>query len=747
MSGGALVFVRNPLSLGDHERHQLDAGETAIDWLQRHYPKGCGAGVRFFVNNDELPLAQLDRPLAADDVAVIALAPRGIETIIITAVITAVVSAAVNIGLSLLFPPTKPPEATTPDSPRQASPVYDVRSRQNTARLGEPVPVVYGNVLMTPDLCAQPYRFFANDRDMYLDMLMCLGHGDFEIQQVLVGESDADQISAAATDYIVVPPASHAGTFGQLNAIALAAGWNPGFYENMWTSKEVGEQRFTNMGDESGWYRIGRAGVSIGRYILVNIEFPRGLYQLPSWGSPVETGINYTLFVVEADADGQPIAGTEIDFNFSVFDSDMDPKRLTHVCDCGRSASWLARMVRNTAKEPSGDEMNEWYWRSLMLDCTHYQAQAYGNTTLLMVRLKAEQVSSSAERLVRVKCTRKLPVLGSGAAVATTSPADAFADVMTNATYGARRPLAEVDTAYLAALRGYWGGYQFNAVHTQKTTVWEALAQICQVVAAAPLPVGASMSVAQDGLRPARSMLFSEQNIGRASFNLSYQFEPTGAPDGIEVEFVEAATWSPAYVRWPASSLHPERVNLFGCSNATHAQQFARLAWQRRQKLRRLVEFTTELEGLIPYPGERIAVAHTLPRWGASGYLAGVDDDGLSIIADRELPWSELAGAQAWMMFRDQDSGASALVMASPLPAGPRWALLAADPWASGGAWHIGERQEGTHWVFGTADRAVKDFTLTALSPKGGVTVGVSGVNYDPSVYDGTFSFLVNPVP
>jgi hypothetical protein len=744
-----LVYIRNPLSLRDRERYQLGAGVTAWDWLQEHYPTGCGAPVRFFVNGIEHEVADLDWPLVEGDVAVVALAPAGLETIIITAVITAVISAAVSIGLSLLFPKAKPPESATPDGPGKANPVYDVRSRQNSARLGEPVPVIYGDVLMTPDLCSQPYRRFHDGRDMYLDMLMCLGQGEFEIHQVLIGESDADGIGNDGADYIVVTPAMHLGEFGHLRDIGTAAGWGIEFYENMWSSQEVGEQRFTNAADESGWYRVGRAGVSIGRYIVVNVEWPRGLFQMPAWGSPVSTSVDFTLFVTEADADGNEVPGTAQAFNQGQTNGSIDPLRMTYVFDCGYEASWRCTMVRNTAQYPSGDEQNEFYWRGLMLDCREPTGTpAYGNTTLLMVRLKAEQVSSTSERLVRVQLTRKLEPMGTGGVlVPTASPADAFIDMYVNQTYGARRPIGEVDWSYIAALRDYWGEYRFNAAYTQRGTVWDALSQACQVVAAAPLPIGKSMSIVQDGVRAVRSMLFSEQNMVRSTFQLSYSFEPTGAPDGIEVEFVDGATWSPAYVRWPLASLAPERVNLFGCSDATHAGEYARLQWQRRQKLRRLVEFSTELEGLIPYPGERVAVAHQLPRWGASGFVVGVEPDGLTILVDRDLPWSDLLGADAWMMFRDQDSGASVMVRADPLPAGDNWALLLADPWASGGAWHLGERQEGTHWTFGAADRVVKDFTLTNLAHKGGVTVGISGLVYDPAVYESTLTFLAAPVP
>lgn len=770
----ALIFRKNPLVPGDREVHRLEPGTRPIDWLMLHHPRGCGGTVRHW-HNDE-PIAAptfdedgveltpgapdyLERPAGAGDVITLVVFPAepvSLTTIIVTALVTAAVSAAVSIGLSLLFPDPTVPTAATPDGGNPASPAYNVRSRQNMARLGEPVPVLYGRVLMTPDLCAQPFRSYEQGtRGMAIDMLMCLGQGEHTVHNVIVGETDSDNIEQSGARYIVVPPGAHGQAFGNLNAIALANGWERGFSENPWTSLEIGEQRFTNAGDQSGFYQLGRAGVSIGSTLTILVEWPRGLYQMPDWGQPVGTQVNFDIYVDEADADGNAVPGTRQEFNFNVHGAEIDPRRDRYDMNLGRSAAWLVKLYRRTEKEPNGDEMNEFFWRQATLHCgppPGGDGSAYGPVTLLMVRLRADQVASSAERLVRVELTRNLPWMGGNTPPQQlTNPAHAFIDIYTNQVYGGGRPLTELDTARIQNLFHFWGGdlgaYGFNAIYTQRTTVWEALSQSVQGVAAAPLPVGGLMSIVQDGIRPVRSMLFTEQNIVKASFNLTYQFEETGAPDGIEIEFVNPDTWSPAYVRWPSSSLSPDRLNLFGCSNVSQAMQFARLQWQRRQRLRRLVNFSTELEGLIPAPGERVAIAHTLPRWGVSGLVASVANlvGTLQITLDRELPWSEVTPPY-YMLFRDEYAGASGVVVATQGSAA-NIAILSGSPWGPGQDWRTGPTQERTHFAWGDGTRVIKDFTLATLAPKGGAVVAVTGVVYDESVYAGTLPFLASPVP
>jgi len=748
-----LIFIRNPLSQRDMETFDVAPGTTPLDWLLEHYPPergGAGGPVLHWHDGERIDAqddAYLERPIMAGERAVLMVPPAGIDpiSIIITAVVVAVVSAAVNIGLSLLFPDPVAPVATQHDGPGSPSPAYNVRSRQNIARLGEPVPVQYGRVLMTPDLIAQPCATYDAPRGMHIDMIMCLGQGDYDIYDVIVGETSMNQIEGAGAQWIHVRPGSHNGEFGHLYQFTQDWGWTGNFFENPWVSAEVGEQRFTNAGDSAGFYQVGRAGVMVGQILQILIEWPRGLYQMPEWGEPTGTAVNWDIYVDEADANGNAVPGTRQEFLYSLTGGSMDPRRETYVINLGRSAAWLVKLYRRTEKEPNGEEQNEFYWRGLMLACGGPpDGRAYGNATLLLVRLHADQVSSSADRQVRVDCARRLPLIdGSGGLGATSNPAQAFADIYCNTEYGAGRPRAELDQVRLHALEGYWAGYGFNAVYTQRTTVWEALAQSMQVVAAAPLPIGGAMSVAQDGIRPVRSMLFTEQNMVRNSFSLAYHFEPTGAADGVEIAYVDPSTWSPAYARYPVGSVSPDRMNLFGCANHAHAAQYARLQWQRRQMLRRLVQFSTELEGLIPNPGERIAVAHTLPRWGVSGLVARVD--GLALTLDRDLPWDEVPGPW-YMMFRDEFSGASAIVQVMPGSAANQVAL-ASSPWGPGQDWCLGPLQERTHYAWGDGERVVKDFTLTVLSPKGGKTVDVSGVVYDPEVYFDTLTFLQNPVP
>lgn len=738
-----LTILLNPLALDDRREAELEPGERPIDWLQKHYPDGCGGGLRWWVNgaeqvdDDGAPLLDnLDMVPEPDDVIVLAAIPQWAAIGI--AILTSVIISALTLAVTMLFmkKPTAPAFAqpNTPDS-RQPSTVYDIRAQANAARIGEPIPVIYGQVLTTPDYACAPHVWYEADNSMWLDSLFVIGQGTFTIQEILLGDTNVDLLNPGVLWWTVAPPSRHGMTQGNL-------GFFSNFYENIVTCSEVNGQEFSEGAQTVGFFRLSKTGIR-GRYITYDLEWPAGLFQENTWGGGGITAATVEWVFIVRDLDNN------VQREFPWFEGrffDNDPVRMTYWVDMGYSGSFAVALVRLTGRNTRHVDRFKWTGAKLWGD---YSAPpVYGDVTLLAVRMKASAGIGDGQQQIRVRCTRQLPWGGVGAAGATRNAADALIDIYCNTVYGARRPLSEVDTVKLTQLRAIWDGYHFDAVYDGSTTVWQALSQAIQGMAAAPLPLGSFLSVAQDGIKPARSMLYSEQNIARDSFNLVYDFDKVGAHDGVEVEYRETANFSPAYVRIPGNSVDPDKTVLFGCTDPNHASQFAMLLWNRRHMQRKSANWETELEGLIPYPGERIAISHTLPKWGISGYVALADAAALVLTLDRELPWAETPPPYV-MAFRTQDGGMSSIVgvRSFGLPNQVRLDSWPLRPDGSPLVFSIGDRQENTHFVFGTSTNMVRDFVLTEIRPRGGVRVELVGVVYNPSVFIGAMSFLQNPVP
>jgi hypothetical protein len=361
---------------------------------------------------------------------------------------------------------------------------------------------------------------------------------------------------------------------------------------------------------------------------------------------------------------------------------------------------------------------------------------AYGNVTLLVCRIKASRgLGQDASTRIRVRAERRIAQPDGSNIGLTSNGADAFADVYVDTVYGASRPRTELDVTTLTALRTKWAAYEFNYVFRSRTTVWEALRTITMPFGAEPLPLGAVMSVAQDGVKNIRAALFTDANIVADTMTVTYSFDEEGASDGAEIEYLDPKDFRPIYSTYPAGALEPTRYVLDGVTNTAHADQYARLTWQRRQKQRKRITFDTELEGLILQLGDRIGVSHNVPKWGDGGLIVSAIDAN-RLIADHDLDWS---GAAKFVMLRRRDGSVTAPIAATQGTEPNRIVLASASPITP----DYDNAYEFTSFAFGDATTLVRDFIVNAVRPTGENRVTIEAVNYDPTIYTGAMTYMV----
>jgi hypothetical protein len=757
----SLVLLRNPLAPHTRETYVLPEGTRVIDWLQEHHPQGFGMPCQFHVNGVEKPLDDLDYALGPDDVAVIAVMPGidpasiSLSAILIQLAISAILAGA-SLALNYFF---RPKEAS--GSKNKPITIYDVSSGQNAAKLGDAVPVVYGSVLTVPDYVAQPYTVFnwsqANygqnyNGVQYLNLLLCVGQGNIDVAAVYLGDTVSTTPPTDVVTWQAFKPADHLKTMG---TIATAMGG--GFHENVVTSPEVSNQEFIDTNDAAGYFATCKSG-NKGRYFEIDIVFPGGQTNPTDGGNVKGRTTQFRVYWQELDDNDTPVgsAVTKVitastDNSTSVTSADGGtvtttssneknktqigaPIRRSYKIDTGRSARWAVKVERITASPDAVNGTDRFIWAGLKLYADYPSGTVYGDVTLLAVQIKASQgIGNDASVRIRVRANRRLQPPGGGTEVATTSGAYAFADVYTNATYGAKRPSSELDLTTLAALDTKWAGYQFNYVFTDRITVWEALRTITTPFGAEPVPVGPVMSVVQDGVKAVRSALFTDANIIENSITVGYSFDEEGATDGVEIEYVNPVDFRPSYALYPSTSLRPEQFSLPGVTSATHAAQYALLTWQRRQGQRKRVTFDTELEGLLLQLGDRIGVAHDVPKWGDSGLVIAVS--GLTLTVDHDLDWS---GGTKQIVLRAPDGSVTNPITVTRgvqnhdivLPSSPGITI------------NVDNDYDYTSFAFGSSTSLVRDFIVVATTPSGENTVTVEAVNYAPAIYTGAMTYM-----
>jgi len=722
-----ILVIRSVLAQSERKHFYAAAGTRLFDWMEEHaahMPPTCRVYVNGALREDDIVLGAQDNVLIAGSPAIAAVAGASIWQIVISTAI----SMAVNMLVAQIFggKGSTPQNLSVNNSP-EASPVYSIAPTKNQARLGQPIPAVYGDVVLVPDYAAQPMtEFVANE--MYLHALLCLGHGEFDVHGAMIGESNVVNLPADVFTYRIFSPADHRSAFGVIEAAT-------GVPENVVTCGEVGDQELIPNDAGPQWvgpFEMCRPG-KVGTEAALDFSLPNGLFIMnPTTGQPSTRIVTIRIEFQQIDPANTPI-GAPIVYDHTFTHATNTPQRhtLKWTLPTGR---YTCRVHRNYPASGNAQVADRVLWVGLKFRLTAHTGRAYGNVTLAAVKIKASNgIASGSSNEVRFRVTRKLRALGTGALAATRNPVDALIDIVT-ADYGGRRPAgaAEFDMDAMQAAHGRWAAHNgFNAVFDRTSTVWEAAALSVQTVAAAPLPVGSKISLANDTVKSYRMAMFTDNNIVAGSLAIEYEYARIGDPTAVRIEYRDPLTFSPAYVTTPAGREDTENVTLFGCTDRTVAEQHATLLHNRRRLQRKSIVFETELEGLAVRHGDRIAVSHSLPRWGESLRVYAVR--GSVLVLDGIPDWGT-AGAAHTVILRDP-AGIPHTIAGVVQGANPNEVVLpGAPPFEPVPA---NADQEATLVAFVADAARVDDWIVTTMSPASDTRIRIGAVRYDPAIYTG----------
>ena len=180
MQPAVINLYCNPLST-ERETIFVRSGKRFIDFLIERFPNGFKYKTLVFLNGIELKVDFFDVVLEDDDIVDISIIPEGG---------TGASRGSGSDDYSV--------ERGTPDIPivrKDDSPTYSLKIQQNLVRYGEPIPVVYGKVRWFPDLACLPYTKYV-DGVKVTRQVFCLGQGDFELNDIKIGESSVINLDA-----------------------------------------------------------------------------------------------------------------------------------------------------------------------------------------------------------------------------------------------------------------------------------------------------------------------------------------------------------------------------------------------------------------------------------------------------------------------------------------------------------------------------------------------------------------------
>lgn len=382
--------------------------------------------------------------------------------------------------------------------------------------------------------------------------------------------------------------------------------------------------------------------------LQLDILFPYGLYRAGDDGNLAGESCTILFTAYAVDDDGLMLGDSYTKEAVFSAASNTPQRHTVHWTLPKARYSVCARRV--TPKSERAVDMSNALWTGLKAILDSKGLPVYDQTTIIAVKAKATNgLATDALNRFAVSCTRQLPDYldlnedgDTGTLTATTDHATAFADIYVNTWYGAARPFTEVDWAALTTCQARTSCvHGFNGIFDQQVSVWEALSLSVAAVHAFPATNGAELSLVEDIARATATHAFNASNIVQDSFQLSYKFNDLGTPDGVEVEYRDGTSFQQAFTTWPLDALNPEKILLFGCTDLTEAENYARRIWRQRLYRREFVSFQTELEGHLPLIGELISIDHPLlaaPACYIVGSITPGDDSKVTLEGHRYVP-------------------------------------------------------------------------------------------------------------
>ena len=687
-------------------------------------------------------------------------------------------SAAVLFGGAMLVNLALPPE-TVSLSGQQAtaspSPTYSLQAQGNYARLEQAIPEHFGRHLAYPDFAAQPYSE-AHGNEVYLYQLFCVGRGSYDIEAVRIEDTPVQNFQEIS--YEIVGPNQPVNLFPA----------------NVVTADEVSGQEL-DTGVWIGPFTANSEGTQA-RFIGVDFLAPKGLFYANDDGSLAVRSVQVQVQGRRIDDNGNPVgdwqllnplatkvvsvapvylnreldtsppswANRESEPFFTVLNPTLrypttqtivedwetysgatnTPQRYSEKYVVGNPGRYEVRCKRLDAKDTSTRSGHDFQWAGLRAYLEG--SNTFGDVTCIAMIMRAtDQLSSQSSRKVNVIATRKLPVWNGSAwsaPVATRSIAWAAAYICKQMG----KTDAQIDLASLVSLNNTWTqrGDTCDGRIDSFLTFSDALSKVLSAGRAKYFEQGGLVRFWRHQAQTMPVALFSARNIVKGSFSVEYVTPSEETADAVEVTYFDSNVWKQRRVKaaLPGSAVaKPVRVESSFITTRQQAYEdgMYRAACNARQ--RKIIKFSTEMDGFIPSPGDLIIVQHDMPAWGQSGEVVAYDSGSRQITASEPLDWS--GSGTHYVALRRADGSAWGPAQVTRIAGQDDKMVLSSAPDFT---IYTGGQKERTHYSFGPGETWAQKAIVLTVRPRGMYQVEIEAVNEDPSIHTAEDGIVAPPV-
>ena len=183
--------------------------------------------------------------------------------------------------------------------------------------------------------------------------------------------------------------------------------------------------------------------------------------------------------------------------------------------------------------------------------------------------------------------------------------------------------------------------------------------------------------------------------------------------DSVCIQYFSEKTWKTSEITGSFAGSTSDKtatVELFGCTNQQQAEREATYMALANRYRRRIVSFTTELEGLIPSYGDLIAITHDMPKWGQGGEV--IAKNGLTLTLSEPVNFTD--GEIHYIALRQKNGSLSGPYVATAGVLNTEVVLSEEPPMEV----LTGTDSERTHFAFGITDKWSVFARITGIRPR-----------------------------
>lgn len=507
------------------------------------------------------------------------------------------------------------------------------------------------------------------------------------------------------------------------NPIADWTGWATDSTPNI----DIGVDGGTVFGEWTAWIR----GCPINERTEraeIDVFFPEGLAQVE--GNDDIRNKTVGVELEWRDASGVHAGGT---ISFSYTRATIDQIGVTEVINLPSCVPEF-RLRREGETDASANVLDtvQWYgFRTLLPGRV-----SYPNWTTMAVRLRTGgKLAAASENQINLIATRILPVMASSGAWIPPQPTRDISAAMRYIVNTVGYTDADIDADELARLHNLWTarGDTFNYVFDE-TTAKEALSTV--------LGAGFAEFTLDDGIiRPVRDEPRTVWEQGYSPQNmtglLKRSFTAPGPDDhdGVEVEFMNAETWTKDVVQCRLPGDQGIKVLKIKADGVTDRTRAWRIGMRKRREMfyqRWSYAFETELDAMNSRYLSYVPLFDTTPGRGQACLLRHISDAGggrARLVCTEPLEWE--AGESHVVGYRSPDGRVH-----GPFPAeqgSSEYEVIAAlpQPWPA-----VSLKLELPHIYFGTEQRWAYPALISSIRPSGNEgRASVQAKNYAWQVY------------